>query len=180
MASGAQSTRLANKAGVAGGIGVDEAVSAAQRNLGDMRGRIMEEIDRQLATISASTPGLARADLSASAAIVSAADVLTGLCATSDLVPIGEVAREICKLSDALEAPLPFEAVKLLCDTMGLLRKLTDERRAAAWAELRSGLERAVKASMIKVRRKTAVDPSTGLAPPIDGARRAIAPRESR
>ena len=145
MARGAQSTRLANKAGVAGGIGVDEAVSAAQRNLGDMRGRIMEEIDRQLATISASTPGLARADLSASAAIVSAADVLTGLCAT-----------------------------------MGLLRKLTDERRAAAWAELRSGLERAVKASMIKVRRKTAVGPSTGLAPPIDGARRAIAPRESR
>ena len=127
------------------GVGVVEAVAAAEAGVGLMRDDVMRKIEGLVKGAQALRPTLAIADATSLAQLHADADAMVGLCALFGLNELGLTALSLCQLFDAStpEPPAPA-SLNVHLDAMRFFWAAPPEVRQASAEGVLSGLKRVV------------------------------------
>lgn len=136
-------TGFARKAARGRGVGVHEAVAAAEARIEDMRGEAMEKVAALIESAQAARPAIAQGDPAAFVRLQDTADALVGLCGPFGLSEVGSAAFSLCALLDAAKPGVPgADAVRVHLDAILLFWSSPPEVRAASATSVLAGLKR--------------------------------------
>ncbi len=134
-------TRFARRAAAGKGVGVDEAVAAAEARIDGMREAASARIAAMLQAMQAARPGVAGGDPEAMRFVHGQADALVGLADLFGLPEIGKAAFSLCQLFDGCKPHRPSpDGVRVHLDAMAMFSSLDAGTRAAAAPQVLEGL----------------------------------------